>query len=53
MVGSSPFNIDHTQAWRSLQRLADLDIQVACFGHGDPVNGAASATLREATDPFG
>jgi glyoxylase-like metal-dependent hydrolase (beta-lactamase superfamily II) len=48
-----PFNIDRGDAWQSLQRLAALDVDTACFGHGQPVVGAASAALRRATDPFG
>ena len=48
-----PFNTDRTAAWASLQRLAALDVDVACFGHGRPVTTSASAVLRRATDPFG
>lgn len=48
-----PFNTDRDAAWRSLQRLAALDIDVACFGHGQPVVRSASSALRRATDPFG
>jgi len=48
-----PFNIDRDAAWRSLQHLAGLDVEVACFGHGQPVVGSASSALRRATDPFG
>lgn len=47
-----PFNTDRSQAWRSLQRLAALNIDVACFGHGQPVIGCAGNALRAATDPF-
>jgi len=47
-----PFNTDRARAWQSLQHLAALDVDVACFGHGDPVIGAASAALRRAVDPF-
>lgn len=43
-----PFNTDRELAWRSLERLAALDVEVACFGHGQPVVGSAS----RATDPF-
>jgi glyoxylase-like metal-dependent hydrolase (beta-lactamase superfamily II) len=32
---------------RSLRRLAELDVDVACFGHGDPAVQDASARLRE------
>ncbi len=48
-----PFNTDRDAAWRSLRRLAALDVDVACFGHGRPVVGSASDALRRATDPFG
>ncbi len=48
-----PFNTNHDQAWRSLERLAALDVDVACFGHGQPVIGSAHRALRAATDPFG
>ncbi|WP_148571677.1 MBL fold metallo-hydrolase [Nocardioides caldifontis] len=48
-----PFNHDRAQAWRSLQRLAALDVDVACFGHGEPIVGDAHRALREATDPLG
>lgn len=49
-----PFNTDREQAWRSLERLVALDVDVACFGHGRPVIGSApSRALRAATDPFG
>lgn len=47
-----PFNTDRASAWQSLQRLAALDVDVACFGHGTPVIGAAAAALRRATDVF-
>jgi glyoxylase-like metal-dependent hydrolase (beta-lactamase superfamily II) len=48
-----PFNTDRVEAWRSLQRLAALDVDTACFGHGQPVVGSAHHRLRAATDPFG
>ena len=48
-----PFNVDRDAAWRSLQHLAALDVEVACFGHGQPVVGSASSALRGATDPLG
>ena len=48
-----PFNTDRASAWASLQRLAALDVEVACFGHGEPVTAGAGAALRRATDPFG
>ncbi|KOV57221.1 MBL fold metallo-hydrolase [Streptomyces sp. MMG1121] len=42
------FNLDRAQLLTSLRRLAELDADVACFGHGDPVLKGAAATLREA-----
>ena len=47
-----PFNTDRPGAWTSLQRLAALDVEAACFGHGEPVRTNAAAALRRATDPF-
>ena len=47
-----PFSTDRARAWRSLHQLAGLDVETACFGHGDPVTGAASAALRRAVDHF-
>lgn len=47
-----PFNTDRAQAWQSLQRLAALDVDTACFGHGQPAIGSAHRALRAATDPF-
>ena len=41
------FNLDPAVAATSLRRLAELDVDVACFGHGDPLIGEASARLRE------
>jgi glyoxylase-like metal-dependent hydrolase (beta-lactamase superfamily II) len=48
-----PFNTDRSGAWASLQRLAALDVEATCFGHGEPVLTNAAAALRRATDPFG
>jgi glyoxylase-like metal-dependent hydrolase (beta-lactamase superfamily II) len=47
-----PFNTDRAGAWASLQRLAAMDVEVACFGHGEPVTADAGAALRRATDVF-
>ncbi|MEU8690286.1 MBL fold metallo-hydrolase [Streptomyces sp. NPDC048665] len=41
------FNLDRPQLLASLRRLAELDAEVACFGHGDPVLSGAAAALRE------
>jgi glyoxylase-like metal-dependent hydrolase (beta-lactamase superfamily II) len=48
-----PFNVDREGAWTSLQRLADLEPEVAAFGHGEPVAAAAATAIRRASDPFG
>ncbi|MFJ1755366.1 MBL fold metallo-hydrolase [Kitasatospora sp. NPDC088134] len=42
------FNTDRARAVASLHRLAELDVDTAVFGHGEPVAGSASAALREA-----
>lgn len=42
------FNLDAAQLAESLGRLAELDAEVACFGHGDPVVGGAGDGLRQA-----
>lgn len=46
------FNLDRTRAVASFHRLAALDTDVACFGHGDPVLRRAAATLRETADSY-
>ncbi|MFG2352526.1 MBL fold metallo-hydrolase [Streptomyces sp. NPDC048521] len=46
------FNLDRPQLLASLGTLADLDAEVACFGHGDPVVGDAAAALRGAAAAF-
>lgn len=40
------FNIDREEAIRSLRKQADLEFETACFGHGPPIVGGASAQLR-------
>ncbi|MEU7426237.1 MBL fold metallo-hydrolase [Streptomyces sp. NPDC040750] len=42
------FNLDRPRLLDSVARLAALDAEVACFGHGDPVIGGATAALRRA-----
>ncbi|MFC7328661.1 MBL fold metallo-hydrolase [Marinactinospora rubrisoli] len=44
------FNTDRARAIRSLRRLAELDVDVVCFGHGEPVVGGAAAALRAAAE---
>jgi glyoxylase-like metal-dependent hydrolase (beta-lactamase superfamily II) len=46
------FNLHGPRVLAALHRLAALDADVACFGHGDPVTARASAVLREAADKY-
>ena len=45
MVGV--FNADPTLAAASARRLASLDADIACFGHGEPLRRDAAASLAE------
>jgi glyoxylase-like metal-dependent hydrolase (beta-lactamase superfamily II) len=40
------FNVDPVEARRSFGTLADLDFEIACFGHGPPLLKAASVAFR-------
>ncbi|MFG2882642.1 MBL fold metallo-hydrolase [Streptomyces sp. NPDC048297] len=42
------FNLNGPQLRDPFRRLAELDVEVACFGHGAPVMGRASRALRAA-----
>jgi glyoxylase-like metal-dependent hydrolase (beta-lactamase superfamily II) len=42
------FNVDRAKAVDSFGRVAQLDADVACFGHGAPVVGGAALMLRAA-----
>ncbi|MEU4428796.1 MBL fold metallo-hydrolase [Actinoplanes sp. NPDC024001] len=42
------FNADPARAAASLRRQAELDTDIACFGHGLPAVGDAAAALRQA-----
>ena len=44
------FNVDRAQAATSLRRLATLDAEVACFGHGEPLTRNAAAELQAAAE---
>ena len=48
MVG--PFNVDRARAAASARRLArfatDNGVEIACFGHGDPIVGGAGERMR-------
>ena len=43
-----PFNVDRDEAIASFRRLAALDVDIACFGHGSPIAADASRSLRRA-----
>jgi glyoxylase-like metal-dependent hydrolase (beta-lactamase superfamily II) len=43
-----PFNVARNQAIESFRRLAQLDVEIACFGHGDPIVAAAGVDLMRA-----
>ncbi|MGX9791247.1 MBL fold metallo-hydrolase [Mycobacterium sp. MMS18-G62] len=45
MLGT--FNQDRAQTVASFQRLAGLDVETACVGHGDPISSQAGARMRE------
>lgn len=47
------FNVDRDRAVASFRRLAALDAEVACFGHGDPVTARASHVLTRSADTYG
>jgi glyoxylase-like metal-dependent hydrolase (beta-lactamase superfamily II) len=40
------FNSDPPAAKESFRRLASLDVEIACFGHGEPVRGGAGELAR-------
>lgn len=40
------FNMDRDEMLRSFRRLAELDVDVACVGHGEPVLGARAALQK-------
>jgi hypothetical protein len=42
------FSVDRAGAAVSARRLAELDVDVAGFGHGDPLTTAAAGSLRAA-----
>jgi glyoxylase-like metal-dependent hydrolase (beta-lactamase superfamily II) len=42
------FNADPAQAVQSLRKQSRLDVDIACFGHGDPLTQDASSMLRAA-----
>ena len=44
------FNLNQTQAIESLSRLASLDFDIACLGHGKPLDRDASLAFRKVAD---
>jgi glyoxylase-like metal-dependent hydrolase (beta-lactamase superfamily II) len=46
MLGA--FNQVRAQTVASFRRLAALDVETACFGHGEPIASGAGTKLREA-----
>lgn len=47
------FTEDHAQARESFRKLAALDFEVACFGHGRPLEKEAAAAFRRAAERLG
>lgn len=45
MLGA--FNQDRPRTVASFKRLAALDVETACFGHGDPIDTSAGDRIRE------
>jgi glyoxylase-like metal-dependent hydrolase (beta-lactamase superfamily II) len=45
-----PFNVARQEAIESFRRLAAMDVEIACFGHGDPIVGDAHRALLNAAD---
>ena len=41
------FNQDRVQTVAAFQRLAALDVETACFGHGQPISSGARDRIRE------
>ena len=42
--------MDMTEARLSVRKLAEVDFDVACFGHGPSIKGAASVRFRKLVD---
>jgi len=41
------FNQNRAQTVAAFQRLAALDVETACFGHGEPISSGAGDRIRE------
>jgi len=46
----APLNEDQAAAGASFRKLADLEFEVACFGHGSPIRARAAAEFRRRLD---
>jgi glyoxylase-like metal-dependent hydrolase (beta-lactamase superfamily II) len=46
------FNVDPIEAVTSFKRQANLDVELACFGHGEPLTENAAAQLKAAAEPL-
>jgi glyoxylase-like metal-dependent hydrolase (beta-lactamase superfamily II) len=44
------FNVDPIQAVTSFKCQARLNVEIACFGHGEPLINNAAAKLRTAAE---
>lgn len=47
------FHVDRNRATMSFRLLASLDVDIACFGHGEPILDDASTALRAVADDLG
>jgi glyoxylase-like metal-dependent hydrolase (beta-lactamase superfamily II) len=47
------FNLDREQTRASFRKLAELDFEVACFGHGAPLDKEASLAFRRLAERIG
>jgi glyoxylase-like metal-dependent hydrolase (beta-lactamase superfamily II) len=41
-----PFNVDRAEAIASFRKLASHDVDIVCFGHGDPIESNVAEVLR-------
>ena len=44
------FNLDQAQAFESFRKLAELDFDIACVGHGKPLDKNASLAFRKVAE---
>lgn len=47
------FTPDMDEAKRSIKKLAELDVEVACFGHGAPITTGAGVAIRKFAERVG